>query len=115
MDTIMEAHNLSYLHIEPINEWLLDAKVSAAFNDAWNQAERYLHFCRENHDYLSRQKSLGFANPQCFVIAGHGLSPEQKHAIQNKQSHNPAITFLTYESLLALGNNVLGLLIPNKT
>lgn len=92
-----------------------DGGFAASFNDTWNQAERYLQFCRENRDYLLRQKGLGFANPHCFIIAGHGLTDQQKRAIQDKQSHNPAITFLTYEGLLALGNNVLALLEPKKS
>ena len=86
-----------------------DGNFAASFNDAWNQAERYLAFCRQQQQYLVTQKGLHFVNPHCFLIAGAELSPQQIHSIQDKQGHNPAITFLTYENLLSLGEGAIEL------
>ena len=42
-----------------------DGNLNSDFNDAWNQAERYLDFARTERDYLQR-KGLRFDNPRCF-------------------------------------------------
>ncbi len=85
-----------------------DGEFSAEFNSAWNQAERYLDFTRRDSDYL-RRKGLRFENPHCYLIAGRALTPEQRGRIQAKERMNPAITFLSYEAVLALARNTLRL------
>lgn len=82
-----------------------DGGFSAAFNDAWGQAERYLIFARRERDYLTR-KGLSFENPRCFLVAGFKLTPQQLQLIRDKESLNPTITVLTYESLLAIGKSL---------
>ena len=86
-----------------------DDGFSAAFNDAWGQAERYLVFTRRNRNYLSSQKNLSFENPRCLLVAGFNLTPEQLRLIRDKESLNPAITLLTYESVLTIGKAVVEL------
>jgi TPR repeat protein len=39
-----------------------DGEFHSNFNDAWNQAERYVTFARDERDYLLRQKNLRFEN-----------------------------------------------------
>jgi hypothetical protein len=85
-----------------------DGGFSAAFNDAWGQAERYFVFARRERDYLAR-KGLSFENPRCFLVAGFGLSAQQLQLIRDKEGLNPAITVLTYESVLAIGKALVEL------
>lgn len=86
-----------------------DGGFSKSFNDAWDQAERYLVFARRNRDYLSSQKGLQFENPRAFLIAGSQLTQEQVRAIRDKESLNPTITVLTYESILLIGKALIDL------
>jgi hypothetical protein len=86
-----------------------DDGFSAAFNDAWNQAERYLSFARQQRQYL-KDKGLHFENPRCFLLVGHGLTDSQKQALRVKESFNPSITVLTYEQVLAIGRAFLATL-----
>ncbi|VVB91355.1 Uncharacterised protein [uncultured archaeon] len=50
-----------------------DGNFTSDFNDAWNQAERYLNFAREEKDYLQR-KGMRFDNPKCFLVLGWDIS-----------------------------------------
>jgi hypothetical protein len=77
-----------------------DGEFSAPFNAAWNQAERYLHFAREEQDYLQR-KGFRFDNPRCFLICGYDLPPELVKKVRVKEKMNPAIHLMTYNDLLA--------------
>lgn len=77
-----------------------DGRFNANFNDYWDQAERYLDFCRVNKDYLKNAKGLRFDNPRCYLILGYQLNQSQIDAIRRKQRMNPAITVLTYNDLL---------------
>jgi hypothetical protein len=86
-----------------------DGDFSSAFNEAWGQAERYLVFARRNRDYLASEKSLRFENPRCFLLAGFKLTPDQLRLIRDKESLNPAITVLTYESILTIGRALVDL------
>ena len=70
------------------------------FNDAWNQAERYLNFAREEKDYLNR-KGMRFDNPKCYLVLGLNLSVEKIREIRRKEKMNPAIQLITYDDLLA--------------
>jgi hypothetical protein len=87
-----------------------DGGFSAAFNDAWGQAERYLIFARRERDYLAR-KGLSFENPRCFLVAGYKLTSEQLRLIRDKESLNPAMTVLTYESVIMIGKGLVDLAI----
>lgn len=84
-----------------------DGKFRSEFNDAWNQAERYLDFARRESDYLLRQKGLRFENPHCYLLLGHGLSDNEVRALRAKERMNPAITIFTYEDLLMLAKNTV--------
>lgn len=79
-----------------------DNVLRAEFNNAWNQAERYLDFARQEADYLKRQKGLFFDNPKCYLIIGFNLSKEQVKEIRRKERMNQAISILTYNDLLAM-------------
>ena len=71
----------------------------ADFNDAWNQAERYLDFARTERDYLGR-KGLLFDNPESYLMLGLELSKEQIKQIRTKERVNSAIRLITYDNLL---------------
>lgn len=88
-----------------------DGELLAAFNDAWNQAERYLDFVRENKDYLLRQKGMHFENPTCLLILGYNLNASQVKALRRKQRVNPAITVYTYDELLRLAGGTIELVL----
>jgi hypothetical protein len=74
--------------------------LRSEFNNAWNQAERYLDFARIESDYLPRQKGLKFENPYCYLIAGYKPCESLKKEITRKQRLNPGIIFLTYDEVL---------------
>ena len=80
-----------------------DGGFSSDFNDAWNQAERYLGFVRRNRDYLRNEKNLSFENPRAILIMGYTLTDSELRAIREKETMNPAITVLTYDHVFALG------------
>ena len=86
-----------------------DGTFAADFNDAWNQCERYLTFTRNNADYLLREKGLGFANPRCLLLVGHGLSEDQLRRVRDKCWIYPAIDVLTYEDLDRIARAILHL------
>ena len=77
-----------------------NGNFSSNFNDAWNQAERYLNFAREEKDYLNR-KGMRFDNPKCYLVLGLNLSVEKIREIRRKEKMNPAIQLITYDDLLA--------------
>ncbi len=83
-----------------------DGEFTEHFNTAWNQAERYLAFAREEKDYL-RRRGLEFDNPQCYLIWGHRLSTSEDEAIRKKQSMNPSIVVVSYESLMQMAENII--------
>jgi hypothetical protein len=86
-----------------------DGELTASFNDAWSQVERYLNFARQQRQYL-RDKGLLFENPRCFLIAGYGLSEKERQALRVKESFNNSITVLTYEQVLAVAKAFLDVL-----
>ena len=47
-----------------------DGDFTSDFNDAWNQAERYLDFAREQKYYLLGEKGIEFDNPKCYLVLG---------------------------------------------
>lgn len=72
---------------------------TADFNDAWNQAERYLDFCQRQRSYLKDQKQLNFENPRCILLIGHDLSVPESETIRAKESLSRLITVMTYDQL----------------
>ena len=77
------------------------------FNIAWNQAERYLDFARQESDYLKRQKILIFENPKCYLLAGYNLPEKQVKEIRRKERMNPAITIVTYNDLFVMAQSTV--------
>lgn len=83
-----------------------NGNFNSAFNDAWNQAERYLNFVREETDYL-RRKGLNFDNPRCYLIRGYDIPDDKLKKIRAKEKLNPAIEFRTYNDLIVFAKNTV--------
>jgi hypothetical protein len=81
--------------------------LSNNFNDAWNQAERYLDFAERQHQYLREERDIRIANPRCLLIAGHGLSEERRSTIRRRERRSTSVQVITYNELLLLAENVL--------
>lgn len=79
-----------------------DGDFRAEFLQAWDQAERYLNYASRERAMLRREKGLLFENPRCYLIAGHGVTGEERRKITEKEERDPAITVYTYEELAAL-------------
>ena len=77
-----------------------DAGYTSAFNDAWNQAERYLTFATQQRSYLREEKELRFENPRCLLILGYHLQEHELREIRKKESLGRAISVFTYDHLL---------------
>jgi hypothetical protein len=84
-----------------------DGEFTAEFNEAWNQAERYLVFTRQNEDYLFREKGLRFNNPRCYLIAGYDLLDDQKKKVAIKEQSVPSIEFRTYNDVVSFVTNTV--------
>ena len=80
--------------------FIKDGSFSAKFNAAYEQAERYLTFVRNNKEYLRSEKGLIFNNPRCFLLVGWELSATELRRFQEREAHNPSISLLTYEQVL---------------
>jgi hypothetical protein len=91
-----------------IKLFLEDGELSNEFNRAWNQAERYLNFAREEKDYL-RRKGFLFDHPKCYLILGYNLTDAELQKIRIKQRMNPAIELLTYNDLLVFMDSTVKL------
>jgi len=83
-----------------------DGNFTSDFNEAWNQAERYLDFAREEKDYL-RRKGMLFDNPKCYLVLGWNLSDEEIKKIRTKERTTPSIEFLTYNDLIDFMSNTI--------
>lgn len=83
-----------------------DGEFTADFNNAWNQAERYLNFAREDKDYLNR-KGLQFDNPRCFLVCGYNLEKEMVQKVRLKEKMNPAIQLMTFNDIVAFMRNTV--------
>jgi predicted transcriptional regulator len=77
-----------------------DGTFSSEFNDAWNQAERYVAFAQLEADYLKR-KGLRFENSKCLLVAGYNIPEMNLPKLRTKQRLNPWIQVMTYEQVLA--------------
>lgn len=84
-----------------------NGNFNSAFNDAWNQAERYLTFTRDNSDYLRREKGLNFDNPRCYLIIGHNIPDAGLRKIRAKEKLNPAIEVRTYNDLIVFAEKTV--------
>lgn len=85
-----------------------DGNLSSAFNDAWNQVERYLRFVDTNRDYLLREKQLRFENAKATLVIGRALTDNEIRLIREKESFNGRITVLSYDQLLEQARRILG-------
>ena len=86
-----------------------DGNFNAKFHDAWDQAERYLTFVREQKQYLRAEKGLDFGNPHCFLLVGYELEAANLRKLQQREAHNSSISVLTYDQVLRLGRALLAL------
>lgn len=102
-----DCHDIVELKQPFLKLFKADGKFSAIFNDAWNQAERYLHFCQRNRTYLREQKSLKFENPRCILLIGQNLTTSQLDLIRAKEEQNRLITVLTYDQLLQNARHIV--------
>lgn len=94
-----ECHDVVELKQPFLRLFRRDGSFTAAFNDAWNQAERYLDFCQRQRTYLMDQKQLRFENPRCILLIGHDLSVPETDAVRAKESVSRLITVMTYDQL----------------
>ncbi len=100
-----ECHDVIELKQPFLRLFRRDGSFSAAFNDAWNQSERYLDFCQRQRTYLMEQKQLRFENPRCILVIGHELSVPESDAVRAKESANRMISVMTYYQLYRHARN----------
>jgi hypothetical protein len=86
-----------------------DGEFHSNFNEAWNQAERYVAFARNERDYLQRQKGLRFENPRCLLLVGAGWGDDEARRLRVKEAGNLNIKVLTYDQLVAQATEVLSM------
>jgi hypothetical protein len=79
------------------------------FNDAWNQAERYLSFAERQRAYLADAKDLRFENPACILLVGYQLAESALQQIRSKEGMNRHVRVLTYDRLLVTAEHLLQL------
>ncbi len=94
-----ECHDVIELKQPFLRLFRRDGSFTATFNDAWNQAERYLDFCQRQRTYLMDQKQLRFENPRCILLIGHDLSVPESDAVRAKEAASRLITVMTYDQL----------------
>jgi hypothetical protein len=83
---------------------------STSFMEAWDQAERYLTFARDQRSYLREEKGMRFETPRCVLLIGHEWTEEQTRLIRRKELNTPSITVMTYSQLLAQATEVLSVM-----
>lgn len=84
-------------------------ELSSEFNAAWNQAERYLDFMRQQRHYLADQKGIKVHNPTCTLLIGNNLSTENWTKVHVKERANPLIRVMTYDQLVIVAEHILKL------
>jgi Domain of unknown function (DUF4263) len=87
-----------------------DGSFHSSFNDAWNQAERYLAFATEQRSYLREEKELRFDNPRCLLILGYQLEPLQLREIRKKESFGRATSIFTYDHVVETATHLVNLM-----
>jgi uncharacterized short protein YbdD (DUF466 family) len=106
-----ECHDVIELKQPFLRLFRKDGSFSAAFNDAWNQAERYLDFCQRQRPYLLDQKQLRFENPRSILVIGHELTVPESDAIRAKESANRMISVMTYDQLYRHARNTYDIVV----
>jgi|GEM_PF-1934487 len=101
-----ECHDIVELKQPFLRLFRADGTFTAAFSDAWHQAERYLEFCHRQRAYLLDQKQLRFENPRCILLIGHNLTAPEASAIRAKESFNRLITVMSYDQLFRHARHV---------
>jgi len=89
-------------------------KFSSSFNDAWNQAERYLSFTYRQSSYLNEEKGLSFANPKCILLIGCSLTENQQKMIQEKENVASSIIVYTYDHIREIACHILNLIASTR-
>jgi len=87
-----------------------DSGYTSSFNDAWNQAERYLSFAVQQRSYLREEKELRFENPRCVLLIGNTLSDQELREVRKKESLGRSISVLTYDQLVEMASHVVALM-----
>ena len=82
---------------------------TAAFNDAWNQAERYLAFANRQRQYLRDEKELMFENPRCLLMIGYNLSEAELREIRCKEVFSRSLSIITYDNVLETAQHIISL------
>lgn len=86
-----------------------NGKPLTALHELWHKAERQLSFVERQSDYLAREMQLKIKEPRVWLIAGVGLSPDERAAIrEEKEAHAASVRFLTYDDLRVLAARTLG-------
>jgi len=83
---------------------------STSFMEAWDQAERYLTFARDQRSYLREEKGMRFETPRCVLLIGHEWTEPQTRLIRRKELNTPSIQVMTYSQLLAQATEVLSVM-----
>ncbi|WP_437562210.1 Shedu anti-phage system protein SduA domain-containing protein [Sorangium sp. So ce542] len=83
---------------------------AAPFNDAWNQAERYLSFASQQRSYLREEKDLRFEYPRCFLLIGYQLSEQTLRNIRAKESFSRSVSVINYDHLVEKAQSLLTLM-----
>lgn len=86
-----------------------DGGFTAEFNEAWEQAERYLRFTIRQRQYLRDEKDLRFENPRCILVIGYALDERKLASLRDKQFLKDLITIFTYDHLLETARYVFDL------
>ncbi|MCH8261429.1 MAG: DUF4263 domain-containing protein [Proteobacteria bacterium] len=87
---------------------------SSSFNDAWNQAERYLSFVHRQRNYLNDEKGLSFENPKCILILGNNLTQNQLKMIREKESVTKSVVVYTYDHIQRTACHILNLVASSR-
>lgn len=82
---------------------------TASFNDAWNQAERYLVFANRQRQYLRDEKELMFENPNCLLVIGYNLSEAELREIRSKEVFSRSIRIITYDHVVETAQHIISL------
>lgn len=92
-----------------LNCFKQDGTLAAPFNDAWNQAERYLSFVTRQSHYLLTEKGIQISNPGCYLVVGSGWTAEQQAHVTLKTEQSRGVRVITYDQLLRQSDRILEL------
>jgi hypothetical protein len=87
-----------------------NGEFTADFNEAWNQAERYLSFATQQRNYLGEEKELRFENPRCVLLLGYGLSERDLRNMRKKESFVRSVSVFTYDHLVETATHIVSLM-----